>query len=172
MWGTGVIAGPGREVQGNVDVVDANRRAPHSLASRTGSAAMRRRTPRRCTFTDVRLLREFNGVVEAAVEHVRPIVLVAPAAPGITVVVDQAAGTLSVQGGWWYRGETSVRQHPRGTLVTYRILDVAPQGRWATWLVSRRPLRDAPAVFAAGLAATGRHLGVPAYVIDPDSSRP
>jgi hypothetical protein len=113
------------------------------------------------------LLREFHGVNEAAVEQVGPIVLVAPAAPGVTVVVDPAAGTLSVQGGWWYRGETSVRPHPRGALVTYKILDVAPQGRWATWLVSRRPLREAPAVFAAGLAATGRRLGVPAYVIEP-----
>jgi hypothetical protein len=113
------------------------------------------------------VLREFHGVVEAAVDQVGSIVLVAPAAPGVTVAVDHAAGTLSVQGGWWYRGETSVRQHPRGTLVTYRILDIAPQGRWATWLVSRRPLRDAPGLFATGLAATGRRLGVPAYVIDP-----
>ena len=114
----------------------------------------------------MRLLREFHGVVEAAVEQVGPVVLVAPEAPGVTVAVDPAAGTLSVQGGWWYRGETSVRPHPRGTLVTYRILDIAPQGRWATWLVSRRPLREAPAVFAGGLAATGRRLGVPAYVLD------
>jgi hypothetical protein len=115
------------------------------------------------------LLREFQGVVEASVDQVAPIVLEAPAAPGITVAVDHAAGTLSVQGGWWYRGETSVRPHPRGTLVTYRIFDVAPQGRWATWLISRQPLREAPAVFAAGLAATARRVGVPAYVIEPGS---
>jgi len=96
---------------------------------------------------------------------------VAPVAPGVTVAVDHAAGMLSVQGGWWYRGETTVRPHPRGTLVTYRILDIAPQGRWATWLVSRRPLRDAPAVFAASLAHAGRRLGVSASVLDSDPSR-
>jgi len=90
----------------------------------------------------VRLLKELQGVVEAPIERVAPVVLVAPVAPGVTVAVDHAAGMLSVQGGWWYRGETTVRPHPRGTLVTYRILDIAPQGRWATWLVSRRPLRD------------------------------
>jgi hypothetical protein len=114
----------------------------------------------------VRLLKELQGVVEAPPEQVAPIVLAAPAAPGVTVAVDPAAGTLSVQGGWWYRGETTVRTHPRGTLVTYRILDIARQGRWATWLVSWRPLRDAPAVFAGGLATTGRRLGVAAYVLD------
>jgi hypothetical protein len=114
----------------------------------------------------MRLLRELRGVIEASVEQVGALVLVAPAAPGVTVVVDHVAGTLSVQGGWWYRGETSIRPHPRGTLVTYRILDIAPQGRWATWLVSRQPLRDAPRVFAAGLAAAGGRLGVPAYVLE------
>ena len=119
----------------------------------------------------MRLLKELQGVVEAPIERVAPVVLVAPVAPGVTVAVDHAAGMLSVQGGWWYRGETTVRPHPSGTLVTYRILDIAPQGRWATWLVSRRPLRDAPAVFAASLAHAGRRLGVSASVLDSDPSR-
>jgi hypothetical protein len=114
----------------------------------------------------VRLLKELRGVVEAPVEQVAPLVLVAPAAPGVTVALDHAAGTLVVQGGWWYRGETSVRPHPGGTLITYRIVDIAPRGRWATWFVSRQPLRDAPAVFASQLAALGARLAVPVCVLD------
>jgi hypothetical protein len=114
----------------------------------------------------VRLLKELRGIVEAPVERVAALLLEIPAAPGVTVDVDHAAGTIAVQGGWWYRGETSLRSDPRGTLVTYRILDIAPQGRWATWLVSRRPLREAPAVFAAQLAAAATRLGAGAYVLD------
>lgn len=119
----------------------------------------------------MRLLKALQGVVEAPVERVAPLVLVAPKAPGVTAGVDHADGTVWVQGGWWYRGETSIRPHPRGTLVTYRILDIAPQGRWATWFVSRGPLRDAPAVFASSLAEAGRRLGVPAYVLGAEPSR-
>jgi hypothetical protein len=114
----------------------------------------------------VRLLTELRGIVEAPVERVAPLLLEIPPAPGVTVEIDQAAGTIAVQGGWWYRGETSLRSDPRGTLVTYRIFDIAPQGRWATWLVSRRPLREAPAVFAAQLAAAGKRLGVRVQALD------
>ena len=45
------------------------------------------------------------------------------------------AGTLrvvAVQGGWWYRGVTSVEPHPDGSLVTYTIVNVAPG--WSKWI--------------------------------------
>lgn len=39
---------------------------------------------------------------------------------------------IAVQGGWWYRGVTSVEPHPSGSLVTYTVVNVA-QG-WGRWV--------------------------------------
>ncbi len=39
---------------------------------------------------------------------------------------------VAIQGGWWYRGVTSVEPHPGGSLVTYTVVNVA-QG-WSKWV--------------------------------------
>src|SRR5262245_54714744 len=39
---------------------------------------------------------------------------------------------VAIQGGWWYRGVTSVEPHPGGSLVTYTVVNVA-QG-WGKWV--------------------------------------
>ncbi len=83
----------------------------------------------------------------------------------ITVVVDRARRSVSEQGEWWYRGVTAVEPDPRGSLVVHRIYNVAPGHRWAVRFVSRGPLNAAPAAFADHVAALGRQLGVPAWVV-------
>jgi hypothetical protein len=111
----------------------------------------------------VRLLREFHGVVEAAVDQVGPVVLVAPEAPGVTVVVDRAAGTLSVQGGWWYRGEHTVEDHPAGARIVYRIYNVSQVRRWMVPLVWRS-FRRGMAAPDDQAARIGERLSAKAYV--------
>jgi hypothetical protein len=39
---------------------------------------------------------------------------------------------VAIQGGWWYRGVTSVESHADGVLVTYTVVNVA-RG-WGKWL--------------------------------------
>jgi hypothetical protein len=57
---------------------------------------------------------------------------------------------VAIQGGWWYRGVTSVEPHGGGTLVTHTVINVAPGlGKWAAHFVQARPYRRAkgPAPF-------------------------
>lgn len=50
--------------------------------------------------------------------------------------VDVQHHSIATQGEWWYRGVTSVEPHSRGSLVTYRVTNVAPGvGWWAAQLV-------------------------------------
>src|SRR3954470_22510034 len=49
----------------------------------------------------------------------------------ITVTLDRGARSITQQGEWWYRGVTSVEPDARGSLVLYRIFNVAPGHRWA-----------------------------------------
>ena len=81
----------------------------------------------------------------------------------LTVVVDRAARSVSQQGEWWYRGVTSVEPDERGSLVLYRIFNVAPGHRWAVRFVSRGPLAAAPTAFAKLLGGLGEQLDCAAY---------
>jgi hypothetical protein len=55
---------------------------------------------------------------------------------GGRVEVDPRRHRLAVQGEWWYRGEYTVEPHPRGSLVVYRVYNIAPgAGWWAAQLV-------------------------------------
>jgi hypothetical protein len=84
----------------------------------------------------------------------------------MTVTVDRAARSVTMQGEWWYRAVTSVEPHPAGSLVVHRIFNVAPGHPWAVRLVSRGPLLAAPAEFAAHLRSLGERLGRAAYPLD------
>lgn len=46
--------------------------------------------------------------------------------PGGTVEVDPAGGYFAFQGGYKFRAEYRFAPHPKGTLLTYRALNVAP----------------------------------------------
>ncbi|MFC6881687.1 hypothetical protein [Actinomadura yumaensis] len=113
-------------------------------------------------------LRTLQGIVEAPVEQVTPLVLDVPPVEGVTVDADPAARTVAVQGGWWYRSETTVTPVPEGSLITQKIYNVAQRLRWGVPFVSRTPLRDAPAAFARQLETIGTRLGVPQRTVrDP-----
>ena len=81
----------------------------------------------------------------------------------VTVEVDQHRHTLAVQGQWWYRGVYTVRECPRGSLVEYRVHNVATRGRWAVPMMQRRLPHHIRRDLAALLQTIGRHLDCPAY---------
>jgi hypothetical protein len=86
----------------------------------------------------------------------------------VTVEVDQHRHTLAVQGHWWYRGVYTVRECPRGSLVEYRVHNVATRGRWAVPLMQRRLPHHMRRDLAALLQIIGRHLDCPAYPTTED----
>ncbi|WP_127498223.1 hypothetical protein [Actinoplanes solisilvae] len=82
----------------------------------------------------------------------------------VSVSVDPASRTVAQQGEWWYRGVYQVEPDPRGSVIEFRILNVAPRARWAVRFVARKPLADAPAQFADQVERLGQALGVKAWV--------
>jgi hypothetical protein len=56
-------------------------------------------------------------------------------APSMFLEVDRPGRTLTVQGRWWFRGVYSLEPHPNGTLVVYRVYDIAATARWMVPLV-------------------------------------
>jgi hypothetical protein len=69
---------------------------------------------------------------QAAARAVGPEPFVATSAQpgGGRVEVDPRQHRLAVQGEWWYRGEYTVEPHPRGSLVVYRVYNIAPGAGW------------------------------------------
>ncbi len=55
--------------------------------------------------------------------------------PTSYIEVDRARRTLAVEGRWWFRGVYAFEAHPNGTLVTYRVYDMARTARWAVPLL-------------------------------------
>ncbi|WP_030441664.1 hypothetical protein [Actinoplanes subtropicus] len=137
-------------------------------------------------------LLELQAVIEAAPDEVAKILLdvrpggrspiairgeVAEAGPGddfemvqdgsrITVSVDRARRSVTLQGEWWYRGVTSVEPDPRGSRVVHRIFNVAQGHGWAVRFAARGPLNSAPRTFAETVHTLGELLGVAAWVVD------
>jgi hypothetical protein len=81
----------------------------------------------------------------------------------VTVEVDPTRRTLAVQGHWWYRGVHTVTPHPRGSLVDYRVHNVASWGRRMVplmqWRQPTRMRRDLDEL----LRMLGEQLGCAAY---------
>jgi hypothetical protein len=137
-------------------------------------------------------LLEMHGVIEAPPDRVAEVLLdvrpggrspiatrgeVAETDPGddfvvvqdgssMTVSVDRARRSVTLQGEWWYRGVTSIEPDPRGSRVVYRVFNVAPGHGWAVRFVSRGPLNAAPGRFAEMMRGLGDLLGVSAWVVD------
>ena len=117
-----------------------------------------------------------TGVVEAPVHAVFTALLAVGPVPGaervptdshgVTVEVDQPRHTLTVQGNWWYRGVYAVRESPRGSLVEYRVHNVAVRGRWAVPLMQLRLPHHMRRDLTVLLQAIGRHLDCRAYPVE------
>jgi hypothetical protein len=92
----------------------------------------------------------------------------------VTIELDQNRHTLAVQGHWWYRGVYSVHDHPRGSLIEYRVHNVATRGRWAVPLMQHRLPHQMRRDLAALLQAISERLGCPAYPArsSPDPGSP
>jgi hypothetical protein len=80
-----------------------------------------------------------------------------------TVEVDPNRHMLAIQGRWWYRGVYTVRECPHGSLVEYRVHNIATRGRWAVPLMQRSLPHHMRRDLAALLQTIGQHLGRPAY---------
>jgi hypothetical protein len=85
--------------------------------------------------------------------------------PGATVEVDREHGYFAFQGGYKFRAEYRFTTHPKGTLLTYRAINVAPAShqnrapvRFQFWLggVLKIGLRG-------GLRRMGKALSCRAY---------
>ncbi|GGM54942.1 hypothetical protein GCM10007977_065790 [Dactylosporangium sucinum] len=77
------------------------------------------------------------------------------------VDIDHRDGAVGFQGHWWYRGELSAAESTDGTVVTYRVYNIAQRAAWAVPLANRlfigyaRTVRDG----VAGVAqAIEQHL--------------
>jgi polyketide cyclase/dehydrase/lipid transport protein len=93
------------------------------------------------------------------------------AATTITVEVDPDRHILAVQGNWWYRGVYTVSERPPGSLIEYRVHNIAARGRWAVPLMQHRLPDQMRRNLDALLRAIGRHLNRRAY-LKPDSDTP
>ncbi|MEV4347968.1 hypothetical protein AB0J83_26225 [Actinoplanes sp. NPDC049596] len=83
----------------------------------------------------------------------------------VSVTVDRAARSVTLEGAWWYRGVHSVEPYEQGSLVRFRIFNIAAGHGWAVRFVSRGPLNSAPRSFAETIERLGLELGAPARVL-------
>jgi hypothetical protein len=47
------------------------------------------------------------------------------------VAIDRVNNRFVIQGHWWYRGVYTIEPHKRGSLLVYRVYNVASYLRWA-----------------------------------------
>ncbi len=85
--------------------------------------------------------------------------------PGGTVEVDATSGYFAFQGGYKFRAEYRFTAHPKGTLLTYEAINVAPAERqdsagvrFQFWLGGKLKVG-----LRGGLRRMGRALGCRAY---------
>jgi hypothetical protein len=53
------------------------------------------------------------------------------------VDIDHRPGVVGFQGHWWYRGELTATPGPTGTVLTYRVFNIAGRSAWAVPLANR-----------------------------------
>ena len=82
----------------------------------------------------------------------------------IQVEVDKKRRSIAIQGEWWYRGVHSVEQHKQGSLLVYRIYNIAPGVGWwmARFVQGPQVARSMKSQFEALLANLSKQLGVSA----------
>lgn len=94
------------------------------------------------------VLRQHESVIDAPVAAV--IAAVSKAVdPGSesSFAVDEPAGLVVVQGGWWYRAEYRITADPAGSRVALTILNVANPAHWAGPITGRAALRSSASDF-------------------------
>lgn len=102
------------------------------------------------------VLRSLTGTVAMAPDAVfdRLAVALKPTSPeGGSFSTDSGQRLLVQQGGWWYRAEYRVLDHPEGSRVELEIVNVAQPAHWLGPITGRDVLRAAPEAFRALLSA-------------------
>lgn len=79
---------------------------------------------------------------------------------------DRQQHTFVLQGGWWYRGVHSIEPHERGSLLLYRVYNLAqPWQRWMIPLVLERNMPEKTCITHEQLLhQLGEQLGCRAYL--------
>lgn len=87
--------------------------------------------------------------------------LATPREGRVHVEIDRRAHRIAVQGEWWYRGVYSVEPHERGSLVVYRVYNVALGASWWAARLVQGPqhAREMGRHLAKTLAAVCDRLG-------------
>lgn len=85
----------------------------------------------------------------------------------VHIEVDPTAHSIAEQGEWWYRGVTTVEQHPKGSLVTNRVYNIAPGIGWwaAQWVQGAQHARIMPTAHQQLLDAIAAQLGYKVHLI-------
>jgi hypothetical protein len=80
----------------------------------------------------------------------------------ISVEIDRQGHWLATQGEWWYRGVHSVTPHEHGSLLLYRVYNIAPgMSRWLVPLATRNYHPLLQKSFQDLLHQLGDHLHCP-----------
>ena len=86
--------------------------------------------------------------------------------PGSPVVITLSVGEqdrVVMQGGWWWRGNYLLADHPEGTVLTYQVHNLGSgiAGQMVPFTVGRRHRRQADQTFTTALHALGERLDRP-----------
>jgi hypothetical protein len=83
------------------------------------------------------------------------------------IEIDQVNHSISIYGGWWFRGEYTIKHHSKGSLLTYSLCNAATgvSGSIAG-LLHRRELKTAKPTLEQMLQRLGNRLGCAAYVTE------
>lgn len=83
------------------------------------------------------------------------------------IEVDPANHSISISGGWWFRGEYTIKPDSKGSLLTYNLCNAATGVSGAiAGLLHRRELKAARPMLEQMLQRLGERLGCAAYVTE------
>ena len=103
--------------------------------------------------TPATVLREHQSVIDAPPERVfAALVKAVDPGPESNLAVDEVAGLIVVQGGWWYRAEYLVVADAAGTRIRFTLLNVAQPAHWAGPLTGRAAIRSSARDFGEVVA--------------------
>lgn len=83
------------------------------------------------------------------------------------IEVDQTNHGVSIYGGWWFRGEYTIKPHRKGSLLTYNLSNAATGMSGAiAGLLHRRELKAARPAITHVLQRLGERLRCAAYITE------
>jgi hypothetical protein len=77
------------------------------------------------------------------------------------LTIEEAHLTTTLSGHWWYQGVHTVRPHPKGSLVTYKVNNIARVARTLAFLQRPFYVKQMRQEFEQMLYQIGSQLGCP-----------